>query len=217
MSEDPRPSSAPPDAAEQEPLAEDEASDDRPTIDEVKPKPVPLEVWYARMQLLAGEYPQGQTQAMNDFRRIQFGRAVAEKFDGSLISFHAKVRDVRWQDGVADILTESEFPESRRVGRVKVSSGGGTLRLRRNAALEVVMDQEAAAAILPESLGGFEGRLDYHSRLGSSGRPQDGQRLYSVEHAELGGAIGVFTSSNFVCTIGGKTYSGRWNNDTPEN
>ena len=91
-----------------------------------------------------------------------------------------------------------------------------TVKLRRNAALEVLMDQEAAAAILPDSLVSFQGRLDYHSALERASRPRDVQELYSVEHAQLGRAVGVFTSSDYACTISGKTYPGRWNAEMPE-
>jgi hypothetical protein len=175
-------------------------------------KPAPVELWLAGLQELGAEYPKGQTQAMTDLRLKKFGQAIAEKFDGSYIEFHASVRDVRWRDGVAEIDTESEFSEQRSVGRVKVTSANQSVKLTRSAPIHLRMDQETAASILPDTLVTFRGRVTFHPAKAPSPRPLgESQQLYSLSHTALGGSnVGLFTSNDYTGTIDGKTFPGRW-------
>jgi hypothetical protein len=175
-------------------------------------KTVPVEQWLAKLQTLGAEFPKGQTQAMTDLRLKKFGQAVAEKFDDSYIEFHARVRDVRWRDGVAEIDTLSEFAEQRTVARIKITGVNQSVKLSRSAPIHLRMDQETAASILPDTLVTFRGRVVFHPANAPSTRPSgESQQLYTLSHTALGGNnVGHFTSTDYTGTIDGETFPGRY-------
>jgi hypothetical protein len=198
-------------AAAQEPDPEP-SPDPQPQSQPAPVKPTPVEQWLAKIQTLGAEYPKGQTQAMTDLRLKKFGQAIAEKFDGSYIEFHAKVRDVRWRDGIAEIDTISEFSEQRTVGRIKITGANQSVKLSRSAPIHLRMDQETAANILPDTLVTFRGRVTFHPANVSSARPTgESQHLYTLSHSALGGNnVGLFTSNDYTGTIDGQIFPGRW-------
>lgn len=169
-----------------------------------KVKPLVAKKWIKKIQAIGAEYEKGDTQAQADLARSQLVESIAKSLDGSAIKIRTKIKEVSWEKGFANVLTEREYDS--KVGKQT------PLRITRNTPIEIKMTQVEAAAIVPGQRLEFNGQLKFYPRRwGAVGKATSSQQMYALRHEYLGGGyLGTFTSTNFECFIDGKKVQPRW-------
>lgn len=170
------------------------------------PRPDTAKRWYLNIQKTGAAYKKSPTIAENDLVRAKLVERIAKDFDGRSIRFRAKVKDVKWKKGIAEIRTETEFPFA------KSPTQRQPLRINRFLPFELQMTQEEAVAVRKGQWLEFTGRMKFHPyRHGAVGRSTSTQQLYDLRHEYLGGGyLGTFTATEVACTINGEDVVSRW-------
>ncbi len=168
-----------------------------------------IEQWYIAVQKFGLQYGKKETQAATKQEYERFIEEFTKEFDQQRIKFRTRVKEVRWQEGVAHISTESTLPTQRAKQK--------SLSIDQTTSFDVKMTEEEAVAIKPGMLFDFDGALEFQPR-NYSGLPQE-QRLYSLTTNRFGSGfinVGTFTSTQYEIRINGKDYPGRWSKEKPE-
>ncbi|MCA9269830.1 MAG: hypothetical protein KDA41_15220 [Planctomycetales bacterium] len=176
--------------------------------DSAPPKAAPFDFWHASLQAVAARFPVGDADADPSAAQDALAAAIAQRCAAATVEFHASVRSVRWSDGVAHIETESEIPEVRRLRKVLVFGAPQALRVTRVAPIDLVMEQQEAAAIVPGDLLTFRARLTFHPASDPIGGDSGEVPIYSIRREASGGTLGVFASDQYAASIGGKVFRG---------
>ncbi|EMI41713.1 hypothetical protein RRSWK_05810 [Rhodopirellula sp. SWK7] len=161
--------------------------------------------WVLAIQKTGASYRKANTKAATDLERASLIDAIRDEFSGRSLTFRTKIREVRWKNGIAQVLTEPEF-------LVAKPSLMKPLRIVRSQPFEFEMPQETAVRIQPGTWLKFTGELEFHPRrYGAVGRSTDSQQMYDLRHEYLsGGYLGTFTTTHFSCTIDGVDAKPRW-------
>src|SRR5262245_43088912 len=77
-----------------------------------EPKAINVKRWYAAIQKTGARFQQAATEAQTDLVRSNLIEQIAKEFDGSTIEFRARVKEVRWANDIAEVVTEREIPDS---------------------------------------------------------------------------------------------------------
>jgi hypothetical protein len=168
--------------------------------------PKPLSSWITQLQTLAGRHRKGDTQAQTDATFEAFVAALAKEHEGRAIQFTTTIKDVKWKDGIATLVTEDEY------GKLPAPTPGAPLRIFRSHPFELRMSQADAVAIKAGTALRFTGRVNFHAgRWGTVGTATKSQQLYTLRHQYLNqGFAGTFTSSDGKYQVGGTEYPSRW-------
>lgn len=162
--------------------------------------------WYQMMQRLGNKYEKGETGAETKKRWADLVDAIAAANQNVTLIWSAKIKDVRWKEGVAGIYTEVSLDVT------KITRKDEKLRLFRTLPFELKMTQSQAIKVKKGMTMKFKGKLIFHPRKwGAVGRATKSQQLYTVRHKTLGGAsLGTFTSKEYQCKINNTAFQGVW-------
>jgi hypothetical protein len=164
--------------------------------DWTKEKPDSIKKWLLNVQEVGAKYGKGSTKAETDLRIEALTKEFTNKFDGSVIEFRTRIREVKWKDGVATVTTQDELPLPKSPTAAMPFSFIRT-------PLEFDMDQEQATKIKPGDWLTFKGKLKFHpGKWGNVGSSTKSQQLYTLRHHFLGvGYLGTFTTTEYECQI----------------
>ena len=175
-----------------------------PVQDWKEQKPVSLRKWVLQAQEIASKYGRGVTNAETDRNSEAFVKEFSEKMDGTVIEFKTQVTDVRWEDGFALVTTKNEIPLSK--AELKVAP----LDISR-APLQFEMQRDEALSIKKGDWLTFKGKLKFERGLipAAKGKSQEVYRVKHLRFVTLDGR-GMFTTTEYECTIDGKDVVERW-------
>jgi len=172
--------------------------------------PVTLPRWCAQMQYAAAKIRPGDSKLKTDDIRTTYIEQIADSQAGRTLRVRSKVKEVTWKEGVATITIEPEIPKTKPLPRTP-------LRINRVLNFDIKATKEEALAIRSGAAFELTGVLQFHPRRwGAVGTATKSQQLYDLRHEFLGGGyLGTFTTQSYDVAIGGKTYPGAWNVESP--
>jgi hypothetical protein len=161
--------------------------------------------WQNGLQAIARQYKKGPTQIQNDLNRQKLIEEITE-LDEVTIQLSAKVREVRWNNGIAEVYTESFLPNK------SPKAPQPPMSIYRSLPIELKIDQATAAEILPGMLLKFRGPLVFQKgKYGAFGRTLGEQQMFTIRHRDLTSLpIGTYTSPGCEITFGRSSYPSRW-------